>query len=145
MANAQADGGLPLALDAVPSAPPRARAARWARQLDLLIPAGLLVLIFGACFVWPAIFPLPRPVGGSIFEANLRPLSPGHVLGTDPVVLAFILVPTTLLGTLVWAWIWFRQIILPRVTFDQEAGLLTLGWKGLRGRRPLSSVIGVLT
>jgi peptide/nickel transport system permease protein len=85
MANAQADGGLPLALEAVAGAPPPARAARWAGHLDLLIPAALLVVIFGACFVWPAIFPLPRPVGGSIFEANLRPLSPGHLLGTDPV------------------------------------------------------------
>src|SRR5262252_7936285 len=85
MANAQADGGLPLALDAVPGAPPRVRAARWARQLDLLIPGGLLVLILGACFVWPAIFPLPKPIGGSIFEANLRPLSAGHLLGTDTV------------------------------------------------------------
>jgi peptide/nickel transport system permease protein len=85
MANAQADGGLPLALDAVAGVPQPARAARWARHLDLLLPGGLLVLIFGACFVWPAIFPLPRPFGGSIFEANLRPLSPGHLLGTDPV------------------------------------------------------------
>jgi len=40
-------------------------------------------------------------------------------------------------------WFWCRRVILPRVTFDREAGLLTLGWGGLRGRRPLSSVIGV--
>jgi hypothetical protein len=45
--------------------------------------------------------------------------------------------------TLIWVWILYRQTILPRLTFDGEAGLLTLGWKGLRGRRPLSSVIGV--
>jgi hypothetical protein len=37
----------------------------------------------------------------------------------------------------------FRQMVLPRVTFDRGMGLLTLGWRGLRGQRPLASVIGV--
>jgi hypothetical protein len=41
------------------------------------------------------------------------------------------------------AWYWYRHILLPRVTFDKEAGQLILGWRGRRGRRPLSSVIGV--
>jgi hypothetical protein len=39
--------------------------------------------------------------------------------------------------------LWFRQAVLSRVTFDKQAGLLLLGWKGRRGRRPLSAVIGV--
>jgi hypothetical protein len=57
----------------------------------------------------------------------------------QPLVLAIVLVP----WTLIWAWVLYSHHILPRVTFDQEAGLLILGWKGIRGRRPLSSVIGV--
>jgi len=56
-----------------------------------------------------------------------------------PLVLACVLVP----WFLICAWFLYRQTILPRLTFDREAGLLMLGWKGLRGRRPLSSVIGV--
>ncbi|HVS34842.1 MAG TPA: hypothetical protein VMS17_04615 [Gemmataceae bacterium] len=44
-----------------------------------------------------------------------------------------------------WAccgWICYRCLVR-RVTFDTKAGLLTLGWRGRRGRRPLSSIIGV--
>ena len=52
--------------------------------------------------------------------------------------LVAVLVPLAVIS-----WFWYRKLLLPRVTFDQEAGLLTMGWKGLRGRRPLSSVIGV--
>jgi hypothetical protein len=37
----------------------------------------------------------------------------------------------------------YLQVILPRVTFDREAGQLLLGLHGRRGRRDLSSVIGV--
>jgi hypothetical protein len=48
-----------------------------------------------------------------------------------------------LLSALAGGWFFYRQTILPRVTFDKEAHLLTLGWRGLRGQRPLSSVIGV--
>ncbi|MBO0684742.1 MAG: ABC transporter permease [Candidatus Dormibacteraeota bacterium] len=85
MDNVPTDGHLPLSLETLSGAPAPARASRWAGQLDVVIPAAVIVLVFGACFIWPALFPLPKPVGGSIFEANLRPLSPGHVLGTDPV------------------------------------------------------------
>ena len=56
--------------------------------------------------------------------------------------LAVALIPAALFPALM-AWFWFRQSILPRVTFDREAGLMRMGWKGLRGRRPLSSIIGV--
>jgi hypothetical protein len=59
--------------------------------------------------------------------------------GVSPLALALLLVPVSLIATLSW----YRQTILPRVTFDRATGLLALGWKGLRGRRPLSSVIGV--
>ncbi len=54
-------------------------------SLKIAIPAGLLVLIFGGCFLWPLVYPVPKPVGGSVLSAGLPPLSPGHIFGTDPV------------------------------------------------------------
>jgi peptide/nickel transport system permease protein len=62
----------------------RARGA-WARGLRLWLPAGFLILMLGACFIWPLIYPVPDPVRGSVLQAGLPPLSPGHVFGTDPV------------------------------------------------------------
>jgi peptide/nickel transport system permease protein len=62
----------------------RARGA-WARRLRLWLPAGFLILLLGACFIWPIIYPVPDPVRGSVLQAGLPPLSPGHVFGTDPV------------------------------------------------------------
>jgi peptide/nickel transport system permease protein len=76
-----------LAPDAVVRAgPPRPRArggvARWLR---LWLPAGFLILMLGACFVWPNVYPVPNPVRGSVLQAGLPPLSPGHIFGTDAV------------------------------------------------------------
>jgi peptide/nickel transport system permease protein len=85
MANVPADERLSLGLETTAGTDAPAGAAGLAGHLDLGIPAAAIVLIFAACFIWPALFPLPRPVGGSIFDANLRPLSPGHLLGTDTV------------------------------------------------------------
>jgi peptide/nickel transport system permease protein len=62
----------------------RARGAL-ARRLRLWLPAGFLILMLGACFIWPIIYPVPDPVRGSVLQAGLPPLSPGHVFGTDPV------------------------------------------------------------
>ena len=58
---------------------------RWALAPDILIPAAILALIAGGCFLWPLVYPVPAPVGGSILSAGLPPFSPGHILGTDPV------------------------------------------------------------
>ncbi|HUZ39708.1 MAG TPA: ABC transporter permease [Streptosporangiaceae bacterium] len=71
---------------AVP-APAGAAARRRRRALapDILIPAAILALIAGGCFLWPLVYPVPAPVGGSILSAGLPPFSPGHILGTDPV------------------------------------------------------------
>jgi peptide/nickel transport system permease protein len=51
----------------------------------IAIPAALLILILGACFLWPLVYPVPKPVGGSVLDSGLPPFSPGHLLGTDPV------------------------------------------------------------
>ena len=45
----------------------------------------MLILIAGACFLWPLVYPVPKPIGGSILDSDLPPFSPGHVFGTDPV------------------------------------------------------------
>ena len=63
----------------------RARRSGWTRALRLWIPAGFLMLLVAACFIWPHIYPVPKPVGGSVLNAGLPPLSPGHIFGTDPV------------------------------------------------------------
>jgi len=66
-----------------PAARPRARGR--ARNLRIWLPAGFLVLLAAACFLWPLVYPVPKPTGGSILSAGLPPLSPGHIFGTDPV------------------------------------------------------------
>lgn len=68
-------------------APPVARQHRsgWMRSLDVYLPGGFLVLLLLACFVWPVVYPVPAPVGGSILSAALPIGAPGHLLGTDSV------------------------------------------------------------
>jgi peptide/nickel transport system permease protein len=61
------------------------RPRRRAYNLDIWIPAAILVIIFAGCFLWPLIGPVPPPVGGSILSAGAPMFSPGHFLGTDPV------------------------------------------------------------
>jgi peptide/nickel transport system permease protein len=63
----------------------RARGGGRARNLRIWLPAGFLILLFCACFLWPLVYPVPKPTGGSILNAGLPPLSPGHIFGTDPV------------------------------------------------------------
>jgi peptide/nickel transport system permease protein len=72
--------------DKAAAGPASARArAGWARSLRLSLPAGFLILLAAACFIWPQVYPVPKPVGGSVLDAGLPPLSPGHIFGTDPV------------------------------------------------------------
>jgi len=54
-------------------------------MLRIWLPAGFLIVLFCACFFWPLVYPVPPPVGGSVLDAGLPPLSPGHIFGTDPV------------------------------------------------------------
>ena len=60
----------------------RAR-GRLRQSLAIYIPAGLLVLIIAACFLWPLVGNVPPPVGGSVLDASLPAGTPGHPLGTD--------------------------------------------------------------
>jgi peptide/nickel transport system permease protein len=69
---------------AVPAAVQGQRRRR-ALSPDILIPSAMLILIVGGCFLWPLVYPVPAPVGGSVLDAGLPPFSPGHILGTDPV------------------------------------------------------------
>jgi peptide/nickel transport system permease protein len=62
----------------------RRRARGRASTLRIWLPAGFLILMAFACFIWPHIYPVPKPVGGSVLESGLPPFSPGHILGTDP-------------------------------------------------------------
>jgi peptide/nickel transport system permease protein len=60
------------------------RSGSLARNLEILLPAGVLVLIAAACFLGPLVLPVPPPTGGSVLESYLDAGSPGHLLGTDP-------------------------------------------------------------
>lgn len=60
-------------------------AKRRARRRGIAVPVALLVIIFGSCFLLPVCYPVPDPIGGSLIDANLPPLSPGHLLGTDSI------------------------------------------------------------
>ena len=35
------------------------------------------MLLAAACFLWPLVYPVPKPTGGSILSSGLPPLSPG--------------------------------------------------------------------
>jgi peptide/nickel transport system permease protein len=74
------------ALTLAPSAgEPMARGRGWMRSLDVAIPAGALIILLGAFFVWPLVGPVGRPIGGNILNSNIEPFSQGHLFGTDPV------------------------------------------------------------
>jgi peptide/nickel transport system permease protein len=62
--------------------PARTR-GRLRQSLALYLPAGLLVLIIAACFLYPLVGNVPPPVGGSVLDAGLPAGTPGHPLGTD--------------------------------------------------------------
>ena len=58
------------------------RPRRRLRDLELWIPAGFMILLILACFVWPLIYPVPSPIGGDA-PPNLPPFTAGHLFGTD--------------------------------------------------------------
>jgi peptide/nickel transport system permease protein len=71
-----------VAAPALPARSARTR-GRLRQSLSLYLPAGLLILIIAACFLYPLVGNVPPPVGGSVLNASLPIGSPGHLLGTD--------------------------------------------------------------
>lgn len=67
------------------AAPSRGRTRRVARSLDVYAPAAVLAFLVLACFVWPVVYPVPSPVGGSILNSSLPMGAPGHIFGTDSI------------------------------------------------------------
>lgn len=63
----------------------RAGRRRLSGDLKIYLPAAVLLLLLFFCFIWPDVYQIPPPVGGSILSANLPIGSPGHLLGTDTV------------------------------------------------------------
>jgi peptide/nickel transport system permease protein len=78
-----------LSTGAVPAPPAEVAGVRsgrgWLRSLEITIPGGILVLLLFFCFLWPLIYPVPKPVGGALQTTNLPLFSPGHIFGTDNV------------------------------------------------------------
>jgi peptide/nickel transport system permease protein len=69
----------PTAAEPLPGRP------AWVGSLAIAIPAGMLVLIFGLCFLLPLVGDVPKPTGGDVLESGLPLFSEGHFLGTDQV------------------------------------------------------------
>jgi peptide/nickel transport system permease protein len=68
-----------------PEADAAARASRGWRSAEIAIPGAALAALLFFCFIWPLVYPVPKPVGGSLLTTNLPLWSPGHILGTDTV------------------------------------------------------------
>jgi peptide/nickel transport system permease protein len=72
-------------VEAVPALAEPEEARRSAsRNLEIVLPAAVLVFIAAACFLGPLVLPVPAPTGGSVLDSYLDAGSPGHLLGTDP-------------------------------------------------------------
>jgi peptide/nickel transport system permease protein len=71
------------AVAAIPAATVSRPRGRLRQSLALYLPAGLLVLIIAACFLYPLVGNVPPPVGGSVLDSGLPAGTPGHPLGTD--------------------------------------------------------------
>jgi peptide/nickel transport system permease protein len=72
-------------VEAVPAlAEPEESRRSASRNLEIVLPAAVLVFIAAACFLGPLVLPVPAPTGGSVLDSYLDAGSPGHLLGTDP-------------------------------------------------------------
>jgi peptide/nickel transport system permease protein len=70
---------------AAEAAGPATRDRGWVRSLEIAIPGALLLALLFFCFIWPLVYPVPKPVGGSLTTVNLPLWSKGHIFGTDQV------------------------------------------------------------
>jgi peptide/nickel transport system permease protein len=84
---------------------------RWARNLEIAIPTTIVVLLLFFCFIWPMVYPVPKPVGGSLTTVNLPLWSKGHIFGTD------------IVGNDVMS----RILYGGRVSFEVAAGVQAIG------------------
>jgi peptide/nickel transport system permease protein len=64
---------------------PGRRARGWLRSAEIAVPGAILLVLLFACFVWPLVYPVPKPTGGSLLTTNLPLWSHGHIFGTDTV------------------------------------------------------------
>jgi peptide/nickel transport system permease protein len=62
---------------------PGARRRGALRSAEIVIPGALLILLLFLCFIWPLVYPVPKPVGGLLQTTNLPIFSKGHIFGTD--------------------------------------------------------------
>lgn len=61
------------------------RAHGWLRSAEVSVPGAIVILLLFFCFIWPLIYPVPKPTGGALQTTNLPMFSPGHIFGTDTV------------------------------------------------------------
>jgi peptide/nickel transport system permease protein len=67
------------------AAGPAARGRGRLRSAEVAVPAVVLAVLLFFCFIWPLVYPVPKPVGGALATSSLGLWSPGHILGTDTV------------------------------------------------------------
>ena len=48
------------------------------RSAEIAIPSALLILLLFFCFIWPLVYPVPRPVFGAFGPALARASRPAH-------------------------------------------------------------------
>lgn len=101
----------PLPTSAAESVGAGPAARGWVRQLEIAIPGAFIVALLFFCFIWPLIYPVPKPVGGALQTTNLPLWSKGHILGTD------------LVGNDVMS----RILYGGRVSFEVVAGVQIIG------------------
>jgi len=62
---------------------PGARRRGALRSAEIAIPGAILVLLLFFCFIWPLVYPVPKPVFGALQTTDLPLFSSGHIFGTD--------------------------------------------------------------
>jgi peptide/nickel transport system permease protein len=55
------------------------------RQMEIVIPGAILLVLLFFCFLWPLVYPVPSPTYGSVLNSNLPLWSAGHIFGTTTV------------------------------------------------------------
>ena len=55
------------------------------RQMEIVIPGAILLVLLFFCFIWPLVYPVPSPTYGSVLNSNLPLWSQGHIFGTTTV------------------------------------------------------------